>query len=292
MKLRLRLNAIVGLMVLLTPAIGCAPIHIPETTEPLLKPPRMTPQSVALDIFFVRVPYGDETANVRLWQELDEQCLSPELRQDLFRHGFRVGRSTGDASLSLAELLALDDAAVTTGPVQKADLDTLDEEPKVVRRHLQLPFHKRGQIVASGIYPEMPLVECDDGSLCGRILSQAQGQFALFLEPKRDGGVKLKLVPEIEHGQPRIRPVGEGGVLRLETGRPRLALDRLACEVDLAPGDMLVATALPNRPGSVGDYFLTTRKDDAKQQKVLVIRLSQTQHDPLFQGDVPSDASR
>ncbi|GAB6164820.1 hypothetical protein JCM19992_08200 [Thermostilla marina] len=292
MKLRLRLNAILGLLIAWATLWGCAPIHIPETTEPLLKPPRMTPQSVALDIFFVRVPYGDETANVRLWQELDEQCLAPELRQALFRHGFRVGRSTGDASLTLAELLALDDAPIATGPVQKADLDALDQEPKVVRRHLQLPFRKRGQIVASGIYPEMPLVECADGSLCGRMLTQAQGQFALFLEPDRDGGVKLKLVPEIEHGQPRIRPVGEGGVLRLETGRPRLSLDQLSCEVALEPGDMLVATALPNRPGSVGDYFLTTRKDESKQQKVLVIRLSQTQHDPLFQGDVLADDSR
>ena len=44
---------------------------------------------------------------------------------------------------------------------------------------------------------------------------------------------------------------------------------------------MLIVSSLPNRPGSLGHYFLTTN-DGRLEQRLLIVRLSQTQHDGLF----------
>ncbi len=55
-------------------------------TRPLIKsksplaPARMSPDSCVLDVFFVRVAFGDPQANEELWQELDEQCFAGDLR--------------------------------------------------------------------------------------------------------------------------------------------------------------------------------------------------------------------
>ncbi len=44
---------------------------------------------------------------------------------------------------------------------------------------------------------------------------------------------------------------------------------------------MVILSSLPNRPGSLGHYFFTEGEDNHVEQKILVLRLSQTQHDDL-----------
>ena len=77
--------------------------------------------------------------------------------------------------------------------------------------------------------------------------------------PQPDGRVRLELVPELHHGQPRQRWIGEQGVLRLDASRPKRTFDDLALSAELAPGAMLVLSSLPNRPGSLGHHFFTEK---------------------------------
>ena len=49
----------------------------------------------------------------------------------------------------------------------------------------------------------------------------------------------------------------------------------------LPPGAMLVLGSLSSRPGSLGHHFFT-ENDGRLEQKLLVVRLAQTQHDDLF----------
>lgn len=42
-----------------------------------LMPAQMSPDSVGLEMFFVRFPFGDTDANETLWKEIDEQHFSP-----------------------------------------------------------------------------------------------------------------------------------------------------------------------------------------------------------------------
>src|SRR3989337_2061088 len=74
-----------GLLVaVVAAASSCTPIRPPRIASPLASP-RMSPDSVVLDIFFVRFPLGDEEANGPLWDEIDEQHFPTELRRELAR---------------------------------------------------------------------------------------------------------------------------------------------------------------------------------------------------------------
>jgi len=73
----------------------------------------------------------------------------------------------------------------------------------VVRRHLQLQAGKRGDITASGVYPQLPILTCESGQVCGQTYNDAQGVFAVKSLPQPDGRVRLELVPELQHDQPR-----------------------------------------------------------------------------------------
>ena len=258
---------------------GCA-TPLPKAKSPLT-PPQMSPDSVVLEMFFVRYPFGDSAVNEKLWQEIDEQCLAPELRERLARNGFRVGQIGGQMPVELSKLLDLSSKPPPDGQIEGAKVADLDTEPRVVRRHLQLRAGKPGEIIASGVYPELPLLLSESGQLCGQTYNQAQGIFAIKSFPQSDGRVRLELVPELHHDQPRQRWVGSQGILRLDTSRPKRAFDDMTLTADLAPGAMLVLSSLPNRPGSLGHHFFT-ENTGRMEQKLLIVRVAQTQQDGLF----------
>ena len=83
------------------------------------------------------------------------------------------------------------------------------------------------------------------------------------------------------------RYVGDQGVLRLETSRPKKTYDDMTMTADLAPGEMLILSSLSNRPGSLGHQFFTDENNGKLEQKLLIVRLSQTQHDGLFSPPEP-----
>ena len=251
-----------------------------------LAPAQMSPDSVVLDMFFVRFPFGDEAANEKLWEQIDEQSFAPELRQRLARNGFRVGLVTGQVPVELSQLMQLSDKPVPDDQAEDAIIEDLEAEPRVVRRHLQLRAGQRGEIIASGVYEQLPVLMCELGQLCGQTYNQAQGIFAVKSSPQSDGRVRLELTPELHHDQPRQRWVGGRGMLRLDTGRPREVYDKMTLTSDMAGGTMLVLGSLSNRPGSLGHHFFT-ENDGSLEQKLLIVRLTQTQHDGLFDPPEP-----
>ena len=56
----------------------------------------------------------------------------------------------------------------------------------------------------------------------------------------------------------------------------------------LSPGQILVITCLPERPGSLGYQYFTEQMPDNVVQKLLLIRLAQTRYDDLFVTEAPS----
>lgn len=266
---------------------GCS-TPMPKGKSPLM-PAQMSPNSVVLEMFFVRFPFGDATVNEKLWEQIDEQQFSSEMRDRLARNGLRVGLVHGQIPTELSQLLQLSDKPAPGGETQNVPVEHVEAEPRVVRRHLQLPAGQRSEILASGVYPELPMLMCDAGRLSGQTYHQAQCIFGARTLPQPDGSVRLELTPELHHDQPQQRWVGSHGMMRLETGRPKRTFDDLILSTDLDPGSMLVLSSLPNRPGSLGHYFFTETKDGRVEQKLLIVRLSQTQHDGLFAPPEPLD---
>lgn len=272
-------------LLLMLASVGCTAIHPPDRGRSPLAPAQMSHDSVVVEMFFVRVPMGDPRANVELWKELDEQHFDPQVRRCLAKNGFRAAVSGIQVPITLSQLLELGDKPAATDQLKESSLLELGAEPTVVRRHLQIRSGRRAELVASGVYDSLPVLVCESGDLCGKTYSQAQGLFGLRASAESDGRVKLRLTPELHYGTPHQRWVGRQGTLRLEAGRSRVVFDDLTLEAFLAPGHMLVLSSLPNRPGSLGHHFFTDESQGQLQQKVLVVRLAQTQHDDLFQLD-------
>lgn len=246
----------------------------------LLLPARMGPDSVALDIIFVRCPVGERRFEADLWEEIDEQVLPALLRQRLGQNGFRAGVVAGQVPRVLAELMDLTDQAPAHSQVQQVELASAESEPRAMCRHMQLAAARRGEVLASDVYDTLPLLIWREGELAGQTLHQAQAVLALKAFPQPGGRVRLELVPEVHHGQPRQSWVARDGMFLLEATRPREVFDWLQVAVDLAPGDMLLLSSLPTRPGSLGHYFFAAGEGKA-EHKLLLVRLAQTQQDEL-----------
>ena len=263
-------------------APGC--VQVEPVAKSLLAKPALPAGSVVLDIFFVRAAMDDPLANDTLWQEIDEQHFSAKRRRRLQQNGFRVGVVGGQIPIPLSELLELSGKPAATADLGgEARAANLASDPRVMRRHLQIRAGVRGEIIASGLHDELPvLLRSDSGGIGGQTYRKAQAVLAVRAFPEPDGRVRLDMTPEVHYGEVCQRIVPGQGTFRLDAGRRRRVFDELGLEATLLPGQMLVLAALPERPGSLGHHFFTESQFGPLEQKLLVVRLSQTQHDDLF----------
>jgi len=250
-----------------------------------LRPVQMSPDSSVLEVFFVRFPYGQPEANGDLWNELDAQQVAPEVQQRLAMNGFRVGVVGGQVPVALAKLLELRGKPVPHGQGQEVRSCDWEAEPRVQRSHWQLRAGARKELLCSDVYEELPALVCEPRGVWGETFTRAQGVLGVETSSERDGRVRLRLVPEVQHGECRMRYTGSQGMLRIEPGRSRRTFDAMTIEATLSPGQMLVLGGMTSRPGSLGHRFFTLQRDGKTEQKLLVIRLAQTQHEPLFDPD-------
>jgi len=248
----------------------------------------MAPDTVVLETFYARVPFGEAETKDNLWEEIDEQSIASETRRRLAKNGFRVGIVGAQVPAELAKLLALTDRAAPSAGRQGTVTADLEKEPRVVLQHTQVRAEHPVEILASDVYDRLPVLVCNASGVTGQIYFQAQGLFVLTPHLEPDRRVRLELVPELRHGESKSRfvPLGQAG-FRLDQSRSRQAFDDLSVQVTLLPGQMVVLSSLASRPGSLGHYFFTREADGRLEQKLVVIRLAQTQHDGLFNPQEP-----
>jgi len=260
---------------------GCRNFAEPVGKSPL-RPVRMWPDSVALDVFFVRFPACDAEDAATLWAEADEMHLPADVRQRLTQNGFRVGLLGGQVPISLSRLLELKDKPAPGCRSLETQVANLEHEPRVVRRHMELRAGVRTEVIASDVQEELPVLRCCPAGVEGETFRSAQAVFALSVANERDGRVRVRLIPEIHHGESKLRYVSTQGAIRIQSGRAKRAFEDLAMEALLAPGHILVMGTLKERPGTIGHRFFAENVDGRVEYKLLVLRLAQTQHDELF----------
>lgn len=260
---------------------GCRNFAEPVGKSPL-KPARMCPDSVALDVFFVRFPVGDADANGLLWADVDEMHLPAEIRQRLARNGFRAGLVGAQVPASLSRLLELKDKPAPRCQSLENQIVDLEHEPRVVRRHMELRAGVRTEVVASDVQDEMPVLLCCSSGVEGESFCSAQAVLAIKVMAEPDGRVRVRLVPEIHHGESRLRYVSTQGAIKIQPGRAKRAFEDMTMETVLAPGHIILVSTLLDRPSTLGHRFFTENRDGHIEQKLLVLRLAQTQHDELF----------
>lgn len=244
--------AIVSILVLAL--AGCSLVEQGSSGRSPLVNADPSPDSVSLEVFFARTPIANKETAERLWKQIDEQSLPAELRRKLGENGFRVGIVGAPLPSELTSLLKLSDRP--HDDKQKGQID-LKAEPTVTMRLMQMRPGQPGELIASTMYDDLPLLANEDGEVGGRVYHKAQGIFMLRTSPATDGRLRLDLTPELQHGEAKIRRVVSEGMLRMEPGRDKKIFDDLAISAELTPGQMLVLTCQPAHSGSIGYKFFT-----------------------------------
>ena len=250
--------------------LGCSPWQTAALENRLLKPPRMSPDTVILEMAVVDVADAEQ-----LWQELDEQHLPLETRRKLAAEGLRAGLLGSHLPDWINQELAREarsvevDACAGEAVVQDGArqwrLQCRSGDP----REIELGA-VRNELVISSKCPESPDEE---------VFELAQSKLSLIAEPQGDGRVHLTITPEIHHGPLRHRWVGDDGTFRMDLGRERRKYPELGFTAKLAPGQTLVITAPPDVEGLGATFF---RNESSRKQRILLFRLAQTQFDDLF----------
>ena len=241
----------------------------------------MSPDTVVLEVAFVEIPsdmlekadHDDE-----LWKVIDEQQLPLELRRQLQDNGFRVGVAGVSLSPLLTELLKRTQSGLQ-----------VDGDPGKIRslhKRIQSRSGRRSTIVATNQPRDLVALVHDAGHLRGKTHPQGQCNFELRTYPQGDGRVQLQLVPEIEFGSPQTRYAGdhERGAWLVDSGRQTSSFSHLRIESMLSPGQSLVVGCTPQRKG-MGRCFFVDDTSGHPVEKLLLIRLAQTQFDDLFAPD-------
>ena len=256
---------------------GCAPLNTaPKSSRPLPSG-RLPPDAVALDLAFVRVNASDGGRYDAIWNAADEQRLDADLRTALEKNGLRAGVLGQQLPARLRELI--DSPPKLLADLSQGQPDELDLSGG--RQHLPVRAGRRSIIKASKVFPTLPLLLSEDGTVRGYQLTDARCTLSLRAHPQGDGRVKLSLTPEIEHGELKARWGGSEGMMIQQTSQDRLILDRLSFEATLGPGQsLLVSTTLEIK--GLGEYFFSQHVGGAVERRLLLIRFAQTQFDNLF----------
>lgn len=270
-------------LALLGLAGGCANKITPTGKSPLSSP-GLAADSVAMEITTLRFPLNDPELNGPLWSEIDEQQWPIELRKQLTDNGFRIGVLGSRLPSRLEELLKREVSSTPTKT--EASMVDLSSESVVKGRFLQMRAGRPTHFICTGEqvrHPELSiLMRGNNGEVHGQTYSKVMGFLAIRATPEGDGRVKVELIPSIEHGDPQRQYDPSEGMLRMEIRPNQEKYDSLRTESKLSSGQMLVVTAVPDRPGSLGYHFFTERNADRTMQKLVLIRLAQSQYDELF----------
>jgi hypothetical protein len=257
---------------------GCTVVDQRPKGHSPLAPIAAAEGQVTLEIFSAPAP-PDDPQLATLWREVDEQPLPPELRKKLAENGLRAGVVGSRVPDALAALLKVTDKPISAEERSRVPLET---EPGVTLRVLQPLLGKRHDLVVSPSREEIALLRSADGQVEGKTYKKAEGRLTLHVLPEDTGRLRLELVPELHHGEPRTQTAGSEGMFIWTTEREKRVFSELKIGATLGAGEMLLITCAPQRPGSVGHHFFMHKAADKPIQRLWVLRVAQAGPDRAF----------
>ena len=231
--------------------------------------------TVNIEIFIIRLaPHQNEVLQ-QLWQEVDEQSLSPQLRRELFAQGFRVGILGNLLSPALARLLNVSaNARVDTpwGDFQEFSAADATRESATTRNMRILSPEMRTLVkLFDTPLPELSLFWEEHGMFCGQTYREAIGLVCVSATANKDGSAQIQIIPEVEYGVLEQRLRMQSGVFVQEISRPRHSLETLTVSQRLLPGQWLIMGVTTLDSAGAGKAFFV-RKASVPDQRLLAIR--------------------
>ena len=242
---------------------------------------RLAPDGFALQVTFVRLPTGEQDFDTELWKEIDEQAVDQEMRQRLNENGFRCGLVGAQLPDALRALLDKKEQNSTLEATSQREIDSLSQN-----RQINTRSGKRSEIVTGALQDQMIVLyrDANKNKVIGKTFEQAQPIMATKCYASGDGGVEIYLIPEIQFGQPKKQWIAGDGTFHLLSARDREVYSELEIKAALVAGQTLVISSTAESKGVGHNFFVDTAHGDP-QQKLLLVRLAQTQRDDLFESE-------
>jgi hypothetical protein len=266
--------------------LGCRLVDPAPKGRSPLAPLVISPDAIALEVFSVPAPLGDPQM-AALWTEVDEQPLPADLRARLAQNGLRAGIVGNTVPDALAALLKVTDERISA---DDRALVPIEAEEGIALTVMQPRIGERRDLVTSAVHDQIALFRHVDKQVEGKTYHKAEGRLALRVFRESDGRTRLELTPELHHGEFKSRVRGSDGIMILKQERQMELFDELKMSATLAPGQMLLITCQPDRPGTVGHCFFTQADGEKPIQKLYVLRVSQARPDRSFY-EAPADNS-
>ncbi|KAA1261427.1 hypothetical protein LF1_39750 [Rubripirellula obstinata] len=251
---------------------------------------RISASKVLLDVEFVNIDLRNTKAKDRaaIWDWVDESAVDNRQRYQLFENGMRAGLVVDPQSFrshlhSMTATKDVVDEFLASASIASDIQGGGQQIAMRMGRRYELPL--REPIEGSHV----TLVRVDD-QVVGRTLHEPQFLFTLQAsELTPDSRMRLRLRPEIQHGQMRQQFVGGGSNsgLRIDQRRESWSLPSLDLDWLLGKDELIVITAdqypTSKDDGSVhqDDSCLATQMftgknaDHRDEQLVLLIRVKQ-----------------
>ncbi|HMC11783.1 MAG TPA: hypothetical protein VKH44_10850, partial [Pirellulaceae bacterium] len=163
------------LLAIMLAACGCAPLNTAPQQANKLTGSRLASDAVVLDVAFARLRSDDVEAYELIWNAADEQRLPAELRRRLATNGLRVGVFGQQLPAEIQKLLDAPPKLLenlSEGAAGELDLGGS-------RQHLPMRAGHRSIINASKVYPSLPVLLSEDGSVRGHQLTDARCTLSL-----------------------------------------------------------------------------------------------------------------
>ena len=247
------------------------------------------PKRCALQVAILSRPLHDQALNVDIWNGVDEQELTPEVRHALEVNGLRLGLITGALPAEI-------DAILNAPPPNKIDPS-----------QILLPDGDHTLVNLSAPVSLATLLLSREGRTYGKDYEDASGWFRVTAQQEGPSGVSLRFVPEIHFGpiQHAFGAVPNPGPyapqrFMVKDGQEEDTLRDLAATLTLQPGQVAVLGCRAEKERSLGTFLFTQPEvnSDRLLQKVLLIWASRSSQglpttlEPTDPPDMPQRSSR
>jgi hypothetical protein len=270
-----------SLILLLTGCAHWSPEQLASPTQ-VLSPPKSTPDTVVLEAVLIRFPEEQAAALSEVWKVVDEIVINFPTRRALHANGVQCGLLVGEmphvvrARLKELNAPSLGNSLERLGLAAEVSSDT---------QRLNCHAGRRKELsLRPGLAESLTILHMKDGSIQGNTYSHPRVLMDLRATPLGDGRAKLKLTPEIQHGEPQEVFLTSPNLIaqRTEVRRKQQIWDYLAMETTIAPGQFFLCT-LTDPPRGLGQAMFSTRTSEQTTERVLlVVRLISSELDELF----------
>ncbi|MFN3189606.1 MAG: hypothetical protein ACE361_03700 [Aureliella sp.] len=274
-----------------TTLIGCA--HWSNDTSvdspPILPPLKRNLDTVLVETVFVRFTESKLDELDAIWDKADATVLDIDTRRQLDDNGLRVGVLIGDLPGILLEQMKATSDAQASDAMEHAGL-AADVDNRM--RQLQCRAGRRKEVfVRKQVNDSVTILSKLGGELSGETFDSPSLLFDLRTMPMSGQRASISLVPEVQYGALQQNFISNEYGVRPEFRRPRKTWPELGIDIEMEAGRVLLVSAT-YPPKALGKAFFTTETaEKATEHVVMLLRVSESEVNELFEPDKAAQAA-